>query len=647
MILPDNETKIDLLNAEPIATTIANVLDEHPGVPITIGIHGDWGAGKSSVLEMLQHAVEKAEDDGVLCLRVNGWSFQGFEDAKIALIEAIVSGLADKRTLTGKAEGALADLYKRINWLKAAKMAGSFALTAATGIPAPDLVNTVVGALRGMAQDPTKLLTADNVKGTLAAAESLLSPAEAKHAPEEIREFRREFDSLLADTGVQQLIVLVDDLDRCLPETAIETLEAIRLFVLTEKTAFVIAADEAMIEYAVRQHFPDLPNTTGPQTYARNYLEKLIQVPFRIPALGVTETRIFVTLLLIGAKVADGDGKFDALIATARERLRRPWQGHTLSEEDIHGAFGGLPNELRDALRLSQQIGPVLAEGTKGNPRQLKRFVNSLLLRLSAADARGFAEDIDVPVLAKLMLAERFQTTFFDQLVRLASTSPTGVVKELAELEQAAKAPAPADAPEKKTVPAATSTGVVEQWLAIDGVKTWAAVQPEIGTKNLQPYLFLTRDRRAFLGGLSVLGHLADIADKLMGSSMGVRALESDLRLLSASELDQLFTAVLDRVNASGNFRDEPAGVAGLRALAKGRPTLQLRLVDFMSSIGVEKLGMWATAGWGGVVEDPAAVTRLAALQDGWGKQTINRGLAAAVSAAAGIGRAAPNGKRV
>jgi hypothetical protein len=62
--------------------------------------------------------------------------------------------------------------------------------------------------------------------------------------------------------------------------------EAVRLFVFTSRTAFVVASDEAMIEYAVRKHFPDLPDTTDPQTYARNYLVKLIQVPFRIPALG-------------------------------------------------------------------------------------------------------------------------------------------------------------------------------------------------------------------------------------------------------------------------------------------------------------------------------------------------------------------------
>ena len=117
---------------------------------------------------------------------------------------------------------------------------------------------------------------------------------------------------------------LIDDLDRCLPDTAIETLEAVRLFVFTARTAFIGAADEAMIEYSVRKHFPELPDTTGPRDYARNYLEKLIQIPFRIPALGETETRIYVTLLLIGAELGEDDPAYSALITVARELLKRP-----------------------------------------------------------------------------------------------------------------------------------------------------------------------------------------------------------------------------------------------------------------------------------------------------------------------------------
>ncbi len=101
MILTDNETKIDLLNNEAIAATIIGLLRSKPDHPVTIGVHGDWGAGKSSVLEMIEAGFDGQDD--VLCLKFNGWRFQGFEDAKIALIEGIVTGLIEKRPALTKA----------------------------------------------------------------------------------------------------------------------------------------------------------------------------------------------------------------------------------------------------------------------------------------------------------------------------------------------------------------------------------------------------------------------------------------------------------------------------------------------------------------------------------------------------------------
>ncbi|MBI3152759.1 MAG: hypothetical protein HYZ21_11540, partial [Chloroflexi bacterium] len=56
--LSDNETKVDLLNNEAIALTIKNILLEAPEKPVTIGVHGDWGAGKSSILEMIEAGLE-------------------------------------------------------------------------------------------------------------------------------------------------------------------------------------------------------------------------------------------------------------------------------------------------------------------------------------------------------------------------------------------------------------------------------------------------------------------------------------------------------------------------------------------------------------------------------------------------------------
>ena len=67
MILSDNETKVDLLNYEAIATTIVTLLRQRPDRPITLGVHGDWGAGKSSVLEMIEAELEKDEKVNYLC----------------------------------------------------------------------------------------------------------------------------------------------------------------------------------------------------------------------------------------------------------------------------------------------------------------------------------------------------------------------------------------------------------------------------------------------------------------------------------------------------------------------------------------------------------------------------------------------------
>lgn len=387
MILTDNETSVDLLNNEAIARTITELLRERPEQAITIGVHGDWGAEKSSILEMIEASLSPTPD--VLCVKFNGWRFQGFEDAKIALIEGIVTELVAERSLATNAGEAVKNIFKRIDWLKVARQGGGLAFTALSGVPLPEHIDAVVGSVKKAIGEPGELLTRENYEAAIAGMSGLLKPDDSKRLTEEISEFRKAFKDLLNKAGVDQLVVLIDDLDRCLPEVAIETLEAVRLFVFTEHTAFVVAADEAMIEYSVRKHFPELPDTTGPRDYARNYLEKLIQVPFRIPSLGETETRIYVTLLLVGAELGEEDTEYQNLIKVARQHLAKPWLSTGLSAATVRDALGAKAASVSNALTLSDQIGQILAGGTQGNPRQIKRFLNTLLLRNQTARARG------------------------------------------------------------------------------------------------------------------------------------------------------------------------------------------------------------------------------------------------------------------
>ena len=175
---------------------------------------------------------------------------------------------------------------------------------------------------------------------------------------------------------------------------------------MVERTAFVIGADEVMIEYAVKEHFPDLPPSTGPLSYARNYLEKLIQVPFRVPALGLAETRAYITLLLAELGLPAGDERFQKLLVAAREDMKRPWQSRGLDMRQLQEAVGTpLPEEVRQAHAIGAVLTKILTEGTHGNPRQIKRFLNTMMLRQAIANERQFGADIKLPVLGKIMLA--------------------------------------------------------------------------------------------------------------------------------------------------------------------------------------------------------------------------------------------------
>lgn len=645
--LSDQETAVDLLYYEAVARTVVRLVRQSTDVPVTIGVHGDWGAGKSSVLKMTAAAFEG--QDRVITLWFNGWVFEGFEDAKAVVIETIVSELRRARPGSTKVAEAARKLLKRVDWLKAAQAAGGMAFTVATGVPSPDLLRSLYNGLSGFVADPSKVLTPETLKGLAEQAGGVLKASEASSetAPDQMHAFRQEFEALLDAAEIDQLVVLIDDLDRCLPETAIATLEAIRLFLFVPRTAFVIAADEAMIEYSVRRHFPDLPATTGPMSYARNYLEKLIQVPFRIPALGLAETRAYVTLLLAQRALGEDAADFQKLLAAAREDLRRPWNSRGLDRTLVQGTLdGAIPAAVEDALRISGQITRLLTDGTRGNPRQIKRFLNSMALRRAIAEERGFGEDIDLPVLAKLMLAERFAPDLYDQVSRLASTAADGRVGALGALEAAAKAPPPPVVGQTNK-PRAKGAAVevvpppeAEDWLRSDWAKGWAQIEPPLAEVDLRPYVFVTRDKRSYFAGVIASDHLEALVEKLSGSAMAARSAETEIARITDAEAEQVFDALQARILSSDKLAAAPAGVPGLARLVVLRPALQRRLMTLLTSLPTDKVGGWAVSSWTGAFVDAGIVAEFGALRSSWAETAVNRGLKASAGAFSAADRA-------
>ena len=608
MFLNDQETAVDLLYYEAIAQTVVKLVRANVATPLTIGIHGDWGAGKSSVLVMVQQALN--HQPNVVCLRFNGWQFQGFEDAKAVLIETVITELREARPQLAKHKEKVTGLLKRVDWFKALKKAGAYGVTLATGVPVPAML-TLFTDLKGLADRFRDKTSAEDVKAFINEADGLLKEAEERKLPDEIRAFQKEFAELLKVAEVEQLVVLVDDLDRCLPNTAIETLEAIRLFLFAPGMAFIIGADEAMIEYAVRHHFPDLPLTGSALPYARSYLEKLIQVPFRLPALGFSETRIYVAMILAQAALGEKNEAFIKLLAKARECLSKPWKSEDFSLSAIEKVLGQVPQPVQQAIQLTDQISRLLADGTKGNPRQVKRFLNALLLREAIAEARGFGPEIKRPVLAKLMLAERFSDTFFDELAKQVMQAKNGKPRVLAALEKTSrKEKEDKRKKEEEEELAEADRSILEGWHKSEWVKIWAAIPPVLQDEDLQPYIFVTRDKRAYFGGGATAGHLEGLVDLLMRPALALKGLENQVANLNSIETEQVFDALRTRIVQNDGLQERPSGFDGLLLVAKPRPEFQLKVVALLESLPVRKLGPWVLTGLSQALTDAKARTQ-------------------------------------
>ncbi|TKB88134.1 MAG: NTPase KAP, partial [Nitrospira sp.] len=630
---------------EAIAKTVVQLIRDKPGVPITIGVHGDWGAGKSSVLKMTEAAFEN--DERIVCLWFNGWAFEGFEDAKTVVIETIIEELKRARPASEKVKAAAKKLLKRVDWLKAAKKAGGLAFTVATGMPTFGQIGDLIGAAKSFLRKEAGELSREDIESFVDGTSGLLKPAEEESIPAHIHAFRKEFVALLEAAEIDQLIVIVDDLDRCLPETSIATLEAIRLFLFVEKTAFVIGADEAMIEYAVREHFPDLPPSAGSVSYARNYLEKLIQVPFRIPALGPAETRTYITLLMIEAEFGSEHDGFKRLLDVAREDMRRPWLSKGLSQTSIAEALRGSDNgSASQALLLSNQLTNMLTEGTRGNPRQIKRFLNSMMLRRAIGEARGFGGEIKTPVLAKLMLAERFKPDFFEEIAREVGMSGDGKSARLKAFENAVRTPdesainqsVKAGSLLKENRAKADAATEIEDWMKIDWVLTWASINPTLEDEDLRPYVFVTRDKRMGYGSSGATTHLSYLIDELMAGPMRIQGVQEDLGKLQGTAAEELFGALKLRVLETDSFTKEPAGVRGLVALTKAHSTLERKLLEFAKEIPVSKGGTWMPATMQTVFTNPDVKRDYVDLLKSWSDQDDNKPLKKAAELIAKVG---------
>ncbi len=319
-----------LFNFDEFAVTLARLAaDRRTPTPLTVGISGPWGSGKTTLLRRIKHLLdetavlydrtkpavmqlcgsdENPEQTFRPCRTVwfNAWKYNDEDALLVALIRRILQEMAADDWFSKAAAKVFDPTY-----------------------PRRDVVDTVLGWFSLKLGDAGLQLSTGTPRET---------PLAQKTAILDL--FDEAFERLLAawvhrdplarriepENGA--LVVFIDDLDRCLPEKMVQVLEAVKLFLDKEGCVFYLGADAEVLQQAVAKQYAQAGVDAQE---ARDYLEKIIQLRFRLPP------------------------------AT-----------HESMQSLIH-AYPAAEESLGDAWRL-------LVTGAALNPRKVKTFVNDLNL---------------------------------------------------------------------------------------------------------------------------------------------------------------------------------------------------------------------------------------------------------------------------
>ena len=267
---PDNETADDLIGFQVHADLIRAVVLNPKMLPVTVGVFGDWGGGKTSIMRMLERSLaadswekgslEAIQCEGTAVVYVNTWEFEGYDDAKAAMLSAVLVQLHQHQRFGPKVRKNALRLLKGINAMRLVRLSLKYAVlpgaaAALTGggaaVPAAVLAATGLGQFFAADSRPDDQKPDTPTLNDVGEVWKGLPKDEAI----DVRTFRKEFATLLEEAKIESLVVLIDDLDRCSPDRIVENLEAVKLFLSVKNTAFVIGADRRIVEHAIRSRY--------------------------------------------------------------------------------------------------------------------------------------------------------------------------------------------------------------------------------------------------------------------------------------------------------------------------------------------------------------------------------------------------------
>lgn len=211
--------------------------------PMTISIQGDWGSGKTSMMNMIK---EKMEND-ICPVWFNTWQFSQFSlgnSLVFSMMTVLLNGLGCEK----------------------------------------ESINKVLGGVLGFTKN-VAIGTVDHLVGGFAADKlnEVLTPETAVDYANEVTQLKAKFQAAVNKKievdKKDRVVIFVDDLDRLQPAKAVELLEVLKLFLDCENCVFVLAVDYEVVTLGIKQKFGnDVSEEKG-----KSFFDKIIQLPFKMP----------------------------------------------------------------------------------------------------------------------------------------------------------------------------------------------------------------------------------------------------------------------------------------------------------------------------------------------------------------------------
>ena len=413
----DQVAPVDQLGFRDYVTAFAELIESrHTQPPITIGIYGSWGSGKSFLLQHIESEVLRREEVArreaaagrasdpdrprVHVVRFNAWEFNASAAIWPSLVRKIV--LSVERELEWRFPGRFFHkLWRNLLWelrQERGKLLG--ALLAAVVLLTLVLwqldfsVGALVATAAALGAGGLLKVVADTITSPVGRwMTAVLSSAEYGEPIAYMNRIQSDLEELsgrLADER-GRFVVMIDDVDRCEPDKIVEVLQAINLLLNFESFIVCLGIDARVVTRAIERHYDGLLDQTGASGY--EYLDKIVQIPFRIPRPSAGEVETFVSSQL---RQAAADGRGDADRGASPRPGRGPIPGAPVETGPRPAAMAqagasGRTHGPRERVAFEEQeiAGfEELAVLLEPNPRHLKRLINVYRLVRSLAGVR-------------------------------------------------------------------------------------------------------------------------------------------------------------------------------------------------------------------------------------------------------------------